>query len=41
LIFNILILFDFADKDAVEKRLYILQKQGFIYSTAEQAVAEE
>lgn len=24
-----------SDKDAVEKRLYILQKQGFIYSTNE------
>lgn len=22
-----------SDKDAVEKRLYILQKQGYIYST--------
>lgn len=23
----------FADKDAVEKRLYVLQQQGYIYAT--------
>jgi len=23
----------FTDKDAVEKRLYVLQQQGYIYST--------
>lgn len=31
----------FADKEAVEKRLYILQKQGFIYSTPEAVASEE
>ena len=30
---NISFFFYFTDKDAVEKRLYILQKQGYIYST--------
>lgn len=32
-IYILCILFCFTDKDAVEKRLFVLQQQGYIYAT--------